>query len=175
MKKLSLLLFCLALLATACQKTQESREATPETPVIFEQSADCEPITCEHCRHAIIDPSCCCTIIIRQSNENRACIDLCGTTSPLVPDDCRRDCRMDPDPRCDYPMGPIHEPGILMAVGQSHVYCAAINYSHCITNCGQRPVVVEVRCGGAPRVFTINPGICQSVSLNERCDVLPCP
>ncbi len=176
MKKLSLLLFCLALLTAACQKTQEPREAAAEEPVIFEQSSvDCQPITCERCLNAVINPSCCCTLTVIQSIQNPACIDLCGTSSPLMPLDCRRGCQIQPPAGC-RPIGPIHEPGVMIPVGQSHVYCSAINHSYQVMNCGQRPVTIRIQCGQAPPInVVLNPGETRFFNTDSNCRTIPCP
>lgn len=175
MKRFNLLLFCLVLLAAACQKAQEPREAVPGSPTVFEQSADCGPITCEHCAaHPLIEPSCCCKITVLHTEEERACIDLCGTSSPL-PDHCRKDCRKDPDPHCDLRMGPVHEPNIQLAAGEAHVYCAGHHHSYHVTNCGRHRIKVEINCGGASHVFSLDPGEYKAMMAKETCDALPCP
>ncbi len=171
MKKLNLLLFCLALLAAACQKTQEPPQAASESPTIFEQAPQCE-VTCDKCRHAIIDPSCCCVITVIEGEADGSCIDLCGTTSPL-PDECIRRCER--DSVCEFPVGPIHEPNIILTPGQSHTYCAAHWHSYLVTNCGQKKVTVNIKCGGAAAQYTLPAGGVQAMLTTDRCDAKPCP
>ncbi len=180
MKKLSFLLFCLMLLATACQKTQEPRDATPEAPVIFEQSAHCEPINCDHCHHALIDPSCCCIITVRRAEVGKACLELCGTSSPLVPDDCWQRCEIEPHPDCPFPIGPVYEriPG--MVPGQSHIYCAGIGYSYRVASCTDGEAEVAIRCGrdgrwGPPVVMTLSASAPFYMTVDEDCNARLCP
>ncbi len=173
MKKLSFLLLCLGLLAVACQKTQETQQASHQDPVIFGQSDDCNPINCRHCRQAVLDSSCCCVITIVDADQRANCINLCGTTSPL-PDQCVRTCNP-PSDQCRWPMGPVLEPDIHIPPSGSHIFCAAIHHAYSIGNCGTNRITVSVDCGRGPAIYTLNPGASQYVWLNERCGIEPCP
>lgn len=176
MKKLSFLLLCLGLLAAACQKTHEPREEVSEEPVIFEQSVQCQPIACADCADAIINPSCCCQIVVHPPVLSRPCLDLCGTSSPLMPESCRIPCQVPPPTNCSFPIGPIHESVPSPMPGIPHVYCAAVGHAYRIMNCGTSTVTFDIICGtNPPLTVTLLPGQSRFYSTNAACRPTDCP
>lgn len=181
MKLVYFLLLTTAVLASACQKAAEPRDPAPDGPVVFNQPDGPKPITCEDCYQAVINPSCCCVITVLDAPEGRACIELCGTSSPIFPIDFCSDtvfCRL--DTQCGRPRGPVREANIVLAPGEQHTYCAAENHFYCVNNCGRENFFVEIRCGrggvfGPPVVLGIAPNGARYMTVNDRCDAMPCP